>query len=79
VNLQSGTSIISGDKLLAPSNYTTCQAFGCIAIAALSQDVVDQILANEKNAVGIISIEGKQININMSNKGLKEGIEAIKK
>ena len=80
VNLQSGTSIISDTKLIAPGKFTTCQQFGCIAVVDdFTQEAIDQILSAEKNSVGIISAEGKQINVELSNKGLKEGLEALKK
>lgn len=78
VNLQSGTSIIAGEKLIAPGKFTTCQQFGCIAVTDLSQESIDLILSSATNYVGMISAEGKQMNIVMSNKGLKEGIEALK-
>lgn len=78
VNLQSGTSIISNEKLTAPGKFTTCQQFGCIAVTDLSKESVDLILSSETNYVGMISSEGKQMNIIMSNKGLKAGLEVLK-
>jgi invasion protein IalB len=78
VNLQAGTSIISGKELLAPGKFTTCQSFGCIAVADLSKGDIENILLNAENSVGIISSDAKQTNILMSNKGLKEGLEALK-
>jgi len=78
VNLQSGTSIISGKDLLSPGKFTTCQPFGCIAVADLTQGDLENIMTNETNAVGVIGADGKQTNIILSNKGLKEGLEALK-
>jgi invasion protein IalB len=78
-SLQAGTSIILGkDKLIAPGKFTTCQAFGCLAVADLTKQDVAALIDVTEAYVGLISIEGKQININLSTKGLKEGLEALK-
>jgi len=78
-SLQSGTSIILGkDMIIAPGKFTNCQAFGCIAVADLTKQDIDAIANATESYVGIISIEGKQINITMSAKGLKEGLAALK-
>ena len=78
-NLQAGTSIIlDKDKLIAPGKYTTCQPVGCFAVADLT-DVIDTLTsATEATFVGIITIDGKQVNIPLSTKGLKEGIASLK-
>lgn len=78
VALQPGTSIISGEKVIAPGKFTTCQPQGCIALLELSKDDLNAIISNDKNFVGVISIEGKQMNIPLSNKGLKEGVSSMK-
>lgn len=78
VALQPGTSIISGEKVIAPGKFTTCQPQGCIALLELSINDLDAITTNAQNFVGVISIEGKQMNIPISNKGLKEGIASMK-
>lgn len=78
VALQPGTSIISGEKIIAPGKFTTCQPVGCIAALDLSKGDLDSIIANDQNFVGMISIEGKQMNVPLSNKGLKEGIASMK-
>ena len=78
-SLQAGTSIIlDKDKLIAPGKFTTCQPFGCLAVADLT-DVIDTLTdTKEATFVGIITIDGKQMNIPLSTKGLKEGLEALK-
>lgn len=78
VALQPGTSIISGEKLLAPGKFTTCQPAGCIAVVEFGKDDLNTIMSNDKNFVGMISIEGKQMNVPLSNKGLKEGVASMK-
>lgn len=78
-SLQAGTSVIlSKDKLIAPGKFTTCQPFGCLAVADLTDDI--ETLSNTKEDVfiGIITVEGKQVNIPLSTKGLKEGVDSLK-
>lgn len=79
-SLQSGTSIIlSKDKTtIAPAKFTTCQPFGCIAVVDLKGDINKLLTAEGDIFVGIMTIEGKQINIPLSTKGLKEGLVALK-
>lgn len=78
-SLQSGTSIIiSKDKLIAPAKFTTCQPFGCLAVADLKGEIDKLTSAQGDVFVGVITIEGKQINIPLSTKGLKEGIASLK-
>ncbi|MES2215053.1 MAG: invasion associated locus B family protein [Pseudomonadota bacterium] len=79
VMLQSGTSIISDDKLIAPGKFTTCQpVVGCIAVSELNKESLDTVLKSTANSVGLLTIEGQQINVVFSNKGLKEGIDSLK-
>jgi invasion protein IalB len=79
ISLQAGTSIILGkDKLISPGKFTTCQAFGCLAVADLTKQDLESILGATEAYVGVMSLEGKQININLSTNGLKEGLEALK-
>ena len=78
-SLQAGTSIIlDKDKLIAPGKFTTCQPFGCLAIADLTDVIGTLADAKEATFVGIITVDGKQMNIPLSTKGLKEGLEALK-
>jgi invasion protein IalB len=78
INLQTGTSIISGDKLIAPGKFVVCTAMGCQALADISDDDLNIILSNTQNFLGLMGSDGKQANISISNKGLKEGLEALK-
>lgn len=78
-NLQAGTSIIlSKDKLVSPGKFTTCQPFGCLAVADLTDTIDSLAAATENTFVGVITIDGKQMNIPISTKGLKEGIASLK-
>jgi invasion protein IalB len=79
INLQAGTSIIiTKDKLVSPGKFTTCQPFGCLAVADLT-DTIDSIAsATESAFVGVMTIDGKQMNIPLSIKGLKDGVAALK-
>ena len=77
-NLLLGTSIISSEKLIAPGKYTTCTAGGCYALAEISNQDLDTILSSSNNVLGFISAEGKQINLPISTKGLKEGLISLK-
>ena len=78
-SLQAGTSIILGkDKLVSPGKFTTCQPFGCLAVADLT-DSIDTLADTAEGAfVGIITIDGKQMNIPLSTKGLKDGVASLK-
>jgi len=78
VNLQSGTSIISGEKLLAPSKFTICTAAGCEAIGIITNDDFQTIISNNNNFLAMMGSDNKQINLPISSKGLKEGLEALK-
>ena len=79
VNLQAGTSIISDkENLVAPGKYSLCTAVGCHAVAELSDKDLNTILSSATNMLGFMS-EGKQVNLPISVKGLKDGIEALKK
>lgn len=79
INLQSGSSIIlSGDKLISPGIFTTCQNFGCIAVAKIASKDLDAISKAKDVFVGILSAEGNQLNIQLDSNGLKEGVAALK-
>jgi invasion protein IalB len=77
-NLVLGTSIISSDKLIAPGKYTTCTGANCYAVAEISDQDLNSILSSNTNSLGYMNAEGKQINLPISTKGLKEGLEALK-
>ena len=78
-SVQVGTSVIIGkDKLVAAGKFTTCQPFGCIAVADLKKEDLDAILGATETFLGFMSVEGKQINLKLSTNGLKDGIAALK-
>lgn len=79
LSLQSGSSVIlSSDKLVSPGIFTTCQPFGCIAIAKITDKDLSEITKSEEFFVGVMAAEGKQVNIKLDPKGLKEGVAALK-
>ncbi len=78
VSIQPGTSVISGQKLLAPGKYLTCNLGNCQALVYLSDADLDAMLANVDNAVGFMDATGKQVNLPISMKGAKEGLAALK-
>lgn len=79
VSISAGTSIISSKNLIAQGSYTVCSAAGCQAIAAISEKDLKAMLTTEENSVAFMNIEGKQINLPISVKGLEKGLEFIKK
>lgn len=79
ISLQAGsTLVLTGDKLVSPGVFTTCQSFGCIAVAKIVPKDLTEIVKAKEAYLGIMSIEGKQLNIKIDTKGLKEGVEALK-
>lgn len=77
-SLRHGTSIIlSGEKMVSPGVFTTCQNFGCIAMSKITKKDFNEIVKAKEAFLGVMSIEGKQLNINLSTKGLKDGVEAL--
>ena len=78
VRLEAGTSIISSKKLIAPGKYTTCLNSGCNAVAPISEDDLKTMLANAENSIAFMNLEGKQIALPLSVKGLEKGLAFIK-
>lgn len=81
-NLQAGTAIISDDqneRLLAKGIFVTCHEYGCVAHSELSKEDLDIILNAKTSYIRIMSMEGKLINIPISNKGLAEAVQLLKK
>lgn len=76
--LQRGTSLIVGEKLIAPGKFTVCQNNTCIAISEISNSDLQAILAKESISVGMLNAEGKQLNLILSTKGLKEVLAEVK-
>lgn len=79
VNLLAGTTIFSGEKLIAPAKYEICTQIGCQAVVKISDQDLDTILSSANNFLMHINSEGEQVNWPISNKGLKEGLDALKK
>ena len=75
LNVEAGTTIISAKKLIASGKFKVCLPENCQAIADLKSSDLDNIIKNSDNFVGIINAEGKQINLPISNKGLKEALK----
>ena len=79
VSVEAGTSIISSGNMVAQGKYTTCTQAGCQALANISDDELKKIISNDENSVAFMNVEGKQINIPLSNKGLKKGLAFLRK
>lgn len=80
LNLQVGTAIITDNKeVIAPGKFAVCTLGGCQAVSDISDTQLKKLLSGEKNMVGAIDVKGQQINFPMSVKGLKAGLEALKK
>jgi len=78
VRIEAGTSIISSKKLIAPGKYTTCIAGGCQAVVPISNADLKALLSNSENVVAFMNLEGKQLSLPISIKGLEEGLSYIK-
>ena len=78
VRLEAGTSIISSKKLIIPGTYSTCLNSGCQAIASISDSDLKTLLANKENTVAFMNLEGEQLTLPISVKGLKKGLDYIK-
>jgi invasion protein IalB len=79
VQIAAGTSIISGEKLIAAGKYASCTTANCQAVAIISPSDLKTILSSNNNSVASMNAEGKQINYPFSKDGLKEGLDALKK
>ena len=78
VRVDAGTSIISSNKLIVPGKFTVCTQSGCQAVADLSEEDLKTLLNSTENTVAFMNIEGKQVAIPFSTKGLAEGLKFIK-
>ena len=76
--LQPGTSIIVGEKVLGNAKFTVCQNNTCLAVADVSKKDLDTILSGADVSIGMFNSEGKQTNLILSTKGLKEALNDIK-
>lgn len=78
VRLEAGTSIINSKNLIAPGKYVTCLATGCQSVAVITNNDLKLILSNPENSVAFMNMEGQQLSLPLSTKGLKEGLEYLK-
>lgn len=79
VSVEAGTSIVASKNLIAKGKYTTCTQAGCQALASMSAEELKQFLASDDNSVAFMNVEGKQINIPISKKGLEKGLAFLRK
>lgn len=79
ISVEAGTSIVSSKNMVALGRYTTCTQAGCQAIANISEEELKKILATSENSVAFMNVEGKLINIPLSNKGLEKGLAFLRK
>ncbi len=78
VRLDAGTSIISSKKLIAPGKFTVCTQSGCQAVSPVSEEDIKNILSSTDSTIAFMNMEGKQVAIPFSTKGLAEGLKFIK-
>jgi invasion protein IalB len=77
LRLEAGTSILSSQKLIVPGKYTTCTQTGCQAVATISDLDLKILLATKENSLVFMDLEGKQLALPISVKGLDKGLEYI--
>ena len=78
VRLEAGTSIISSKKLIAPGKYVTCTQAGCQAISLISDSDLNTLTSTKENSLAFMNLEGKQVALPISVKGLTKGLMYIK-
>ena len=78
VRLEAGTSIISSKKLIAPGRYQTCTQEGCQAVAAISKADLKTLTSTKENSVAFMNLNGQQIPLPLSTKGMSKGLNYIK-
>lgn len=79
VNLKQGPKLFVDKNPIVDCEYTTCQAYGCIAQTVLGQDALDKIYNAENAYISIKTVDNKTLNIKFSTRGLKEGITDLSK
>lgn len=77
VKLQSGTSLISKNKMIAFGKYVTCLPGGCQALMPISESNLKAMFSGE-NFIGFINFDGKQVNLPLSVKGMEKGLKYIR-
>ncbi len=78
INIDSGTSLVVDNKLIAKGKYVLCTAGTCQSVATISKDELQAILTSKEIAVAMINGQGKQLRYPLSPKGLKEGLAHLK-
>ncbi|RTK93961.1 MAG: invasion associated locus B family protein [Rickettsiales bacterium] len=78
VRLEAGTSIINSKNLIAPGKYVTCLSTGCQSVAVITDNDLKLMLSSAENSVAFMNIDGQQLSLPLSIKGLKEGLEYLK-
>lgn len=78
ISILPGTAIISAKKLIAPGKYFSCNSEICSAFAEISADELQIMLANDDNSLVFVNLAGAQVVLPISNKGLKDGLKALK-
>lgn len=78
IRIEAGTSIIISKNLLAPGKYTTCTNLGCQAVADISDADLKTVLSTKEANVAFMNVDGQQLSLPLSTKGLQEGLEYLK-
>lgn len=78
IRLDSGTSVISQKKLIAPGKFVTCTTNGCQSVSLLSEEDLSSINSTTENFVAFMGLDEKQTTLPISTKGLKEGLKNIR-
>lgn len=79
VLLQPGSTLVVDKKPLVKSDFTFCYDNSCYTAATkLSDKDKKSLLSGKEIFVGIFNIEGKQVNLQFSNKGLKKALSYVK-
>lgn len=78
IRIEAGTSIVVSKNLVAPGKYSTCTALGCQAVAAISDADLKTILGSKEANLVFMNLDGQQVPLPLSTKGLEEGLKYIK-
>jgi len=84
INVPAGTAFIisakdpKNNKVLGYGKFISCSQGFCQSVAEISEDDLSAMLKSSVTYVGILNVEGKQVNFPFSSKGLKEGLAVLK-
>jgi invasion protein IalB len=82
-SLQAGTAIITQNKekqeILAKGIYTICYAQGCVAVTDINDEIIAKISSDANSSIAFVSSENKTLALPISNDGLKEAFQYLKK